>query len=471
MDKKEENTATVEEDIKDVIIIGGGAGGVPAAIRAAQLGGKVTLIESENLGGFCMNRGCVPFGHMMAASNILGNLSLGKELGLSFAGVSKDYAALAKHQDELIDFMRQGVKSTVKKNGIDIIEGRGRIAGKGKVEIKGKTISCKHIILATGGTWSELNFPGADLEEVVSTDYLLSAKELPKRLLLWGSSPWLIEIAQFLHRFGSQAILATPEKRILPAESKTIITRLTKALKDEGIEIRTQAELEAATKTKGGLKVKLNSTEGRETLPVDRLITLERKAALKDLGLDTIHLDDGRGYLTVNNEMETGVDGVYAIGDLTGPPDKHYSHRASEGGIVAAENAMGKGAAVNPRTITRVLFTQPQVACVGLTPKEAKDEGYDTLVGTAPYSMNVYGMIISETNGIVEIVAEKEYGEILGVHFVGTGASEIAGQAVLALRMEATLEDLSSTPFPHPTLSESLAEAARDALGRHIYLP
>jgi dihydrolipoamide dehydrogenase len=461
----------VEETIRDVIVIGGGAGGVPAAIRAAQLGGKVALIEPENLGGFCMNKGCVPFGQMMVVSNILERLSLGKELGLSFDGVSKDYAALTKRQDDLINFMRQGVGNTLKKNGIEIIEGKGRIAGKGKVDVNGKIIPCKGIILATGGTWAELDFPGAELEEVVNTDYLLSAKKLPKRLLLWGSSPWLVEIAQFLHRFGSQAILATPEKRILSPETKAVTTRLTKALKDQGVEIKTQTELETATKTKGGLKVTLNSPDSRESVTVDRLIILERKAALKDLGLETIDLDGSRGYLTVNNKMETGVGGVYAIGDLTGLPDRHYSHWASEGGIVAAENAMGKDAAVSPRTITRVLFTQPQVACVGLTPREAKDEGYDILVGAAPCSMNIYGMIISETNGIVEIVAEKGYGEILGVHFVGTGASEIAGQAVLALRMEATLEDLSNVPFPHPSLSESLAEAARDALGRHIYLP
>jgi dihydrolipoamide dehydrogenase len=455
----------------DIIVLGGGAGGVPAAIRAAQLGGKVAIIESKDFGGQCMNRGCIPFGHMMVASNIVGSLSLGKDMGLTFQGVTIDYPTLSKRQDELIAFMRQGVRSTLKKKGVEIIEGRGRIAGKGKVEVNGKTISFKNIILATGAKWQEPTFPGANLGEVINTDSLLTADILPKRVLLFGRSPWLIEIAQFLHRFGSQVILATPEETILSGESKTITARLRKSLKNEGVEIKTQAGVLAATKKRDGLGIELSSKDGPERVIVDKVITLERGAALNDLGLTSINLDDKREYLPVNEKMETGIEGVYAIGDLTGPQSQHYSHLASEMGIIAAENAMGKDTSLNTRTLTRVLFTQPEVSCVGLTPKEAKNEGYDFIVGSAPLSMNPFGMILSENEGIVEVVADKKYGEILGVHLIGTAASEMAGQAVLAIQMEATLDDLDKTPLPHPTLSESLAEAARDALGKPIYLP
>ena len=455
----------------DVIVIGGGAGGVPAAIRASQLGGRVALIECGNMGGLCMNKGCIPFGHMMLASNILRSLVLGKTMGLNFSGVSMNYAALTKRQDELIDFMRLGVRSTLKKNGVDIIEARGTIAGKGTVEANGKTISCKRIILATGAQWLEPDFPGADLEDVVKSDYLLSAQELPQRALLFGRSPWLIEIAQFLRRFGSHPILATPDKRILSKESKTITARLMKVLKNEGIDIKTQVEIAAATKEKDGLHVDTSSKDGREIVVIDKVITMDRVASLKNLGLKRIDLDEESPYLKVDSTMETGIKGVYAIGDLTGPQSVHYSHLASEGGIVAAENAMGKDAVVNSQTLTRVLFTQPEIACIGLTPKEAKDAGHDVLIGAAPCSMNPYGMILSENEGIIEVVAEKSLGEILGVHFIGTGAPEMAGQALMAIQLEATLEELSKTPFPHPTLSESLAEAARDALEKPIYLP
>ncbi|MCK4782776.1 MAG: NAD(P)/FAD-dependent oxidoreductase, partial [Desulfobacteraceae bacterium] len=327
--------------MKDVVVIGGGAGGVPTAIRAAQLGADVAIIEARDFGGLCMNRGCVPFGHMMLASYILGAVAFGKRMGLSFKGISKDYSALKKRQEELIDFMRQGVTSTVKKNGIEIIDGKGKVAGKGKVEVNGKVISCKKIILATGATWVKPDFPGGDLEEVINSDDFLNTGKLPKKVLFFGRSPWLLEIAQFLHRFDSEVMVATQDKTILPDESKTIRSRLRKALKDQGLSIKREAKITGASKGKGGLRVDLDSKEGSETVVVDRILYIERIASLKGLGLTSIGLDENREYLEVNDKMETMAEGVYAIGDLTGPQSKHYSHFSSEGGIVAAENAMG----------------------------------------------------------------------------------------------------------------------------------
>ena len=459
------------EEIFDVVVLGGGAGGVPTAVRAAQLGGKVAVVEQDNVGGLCMNRGCIPFGHMMTASNIIGSLSLGRDMGINLSGISTDHETLLKRQDELIAFMRQGVGGTLKKNGVEIIKGKGRIAGKGKIDVNGKTISCRNIILATGGEWTKPDFPNSDLDDVVSSNYLLGAKNLPKRVLLFGGSPWLIEIAQFLHRFGSQVIMATKDKSLLSNESKTITSRLRKSLKEGGIEIKTQGEIINAAKMKDGLHVDLSSKDGSEKVVVDKIITIERRAALKDIGLENVNLNKEGEYIKINDKMETGATGIYAIGDVTENQSRHYSHLASEKGIIAAENAMGNNSTINPMTFTRILFTQPEVACVGLTAKEAKSAGYDVYVGTAPLAMNPYGMILSENEGIIEIVTEKQYGEILGVHFIGTSASEMAGQAVLAIQMEMTVDELTKTSFPHPTLSESLAEAARDALGRPIYLP
>ncbi|MCP4576865.1 MAG: NAD(P)/FAD-dependent oxidoreductase, partial [Deltaproteobacteria bacterium] len=388
--------------MKDVIVIGGGAGGVPAAIRAAQLGADVALVEAGELGGLCMNRGCVPFGHMMLASNVLGAVSFGKKLGLSFDDITRDYAELKKRQDELIGFMRMGVGSTLKKNKIELITGKGELAGNGQVSVNGKTISCKNVILSTGATWVKPDFPGSDIEEVINSDDLLTADELPESALLFGRSPWLLEIAQFLHRFGKKVVLATPGKSILANESKAIWTRLNKALKAEGIEIKREAEITDIKKQKGGLSVALNFKKGSDTVLVDRIIHIERTPSLKGLGLASVDLDENTEFLEVDRRMETTAKGIYAIGDLTGPQKRHYSHLSSEGAIVAAENAMGLNSTMNPLTFTRILFTQPQVAGVGMTEKEAKKAGHDVIVGSAPYGMNPLGMLLSENEGIVE---------------------------------------------------------------------
>jgi dihydrolipoamide dehydrogenase len=460
-----------KEDTYDVVVLGGGAGGVPAAIRTTQLGGKVAVVEGRRLGGQCMNLGCIPLGQKMVASHILKNLTLGKDMGISVSDIKTDHTALLKRQDELIDFMRQGVMSTLKKKNVTVIEGRGRITGKGTLEVNGERLSYEKIILATGAEWQKPAFPGAELDGVVNTDLLLTAKKPPSRVLLFGESPWLIEISQFLTSFGSQVTLATPQKGILAGESKTIVTRLRRVLKDEGVDIKNRATIDNVTKKNDELIVQLSAKEGQEEVVADMVVTFDRVAALKGLGLENIDLDEAQPFLEVNETMETDAEGVYAIGDLTAQPEGHYSHRAAAMGIVAAENAMGESATLNPKIQTRVLFTHPEIASVGLTPKEAKGKGYEVVVGTAPLSMNPLGMILAENEGIVEVVADKSYGEILGVHIIGKHASEMIGQALVAIQLEATFDDLAAIPFPHPTLSESLTEAVRDAMGNPIYLP
>jgi dihydrolipoamide dehydrogenase len=459
------------EEIYDVVVLGGGAGGVAAAIRAAQLGGKVAVIEADTMGGLCMNRGCIPFGHMMVAANILGNLPLAKAMGLEFTGVRKDYKVLIERQNELINFMRLGLRSTLIKNGVKIIEGKGRVTGKGKLEVNGTIIFYKNLILATGAKWLEPDFPGSDLDEVISSDDLLRSEKLPERVLLCGRDPWTLKIAQFLHRYGSQVIVVTEEKRILSEESKTIASRLARALKEEGISILTRTQIAALEKSEEGLHCVLKVKEREKTFAIDQVIYLKRSASLEGLGLETVGLDEKRSYIETDERMKTDVDGVFAIGDVAAPETRHYSHLASSGGIVAAENAMGMDSIFDRRAIARVVFTQPQIACVGLTAREAKEAGYQVLVGTAPLSMNPFGMVISQNEGIVEVVAEKEYGEVLGIHLIGEGACEMAAQAVLAIQLEVSLEELARALYPHPTLSESVAEAARECLGWSIYLP
>jgi dihydrolipoamide dehydrogenase len=285
------------EEIYDVVVLGGGAGGVPAAIRAAQLGGKVAIVEWRDFGGQCMNRGCIPFGHMMVAANIVRSLALGKEMGVNADMISTDFATLKKRQEELIAFMVLGVKSTLKKNKVTIIEGKGRLAGAGKLMVNEETVRYKNIILATGAQWRKLQFPGADLEDVVTTDYLLKQDKLPGRALVWGRDPVLCLVAQFLNRFGSHVTLTTPEGNILWNEMKTLTTRLTRALKDEGIDVKTGTEIKSATRENDGFHVALSTNAGTKTVVVDKIITLERAAGLKDIAVATVDLDEGSDYL------------------------------------------------------------------------------------------------------------------------------------------------------------------------------
>jgi len=459
------------EKVYDVIVLGGGAGGIPAAIRSAQLGGRVAVVEMADWGGQCMNRGCIPLGHMMKASQIMKDLALGKEMGLEGSGVRFNYPSLLRRQDEIIAFMRQGVRATLKKNGVDLIEGKGKIVGKRTVQVRGEHFTSHKIILATGARWQKPSFPGAETEGVVNTDFVLRDRTLPQRVLLFGESPWLIEIAQFLALSGSRVTLATAQKRILAEESKAVAARLGTVLRNDGVELRTRAAIGRVARGEDGLAVQLLVKGVPQEMAVDTVVTLERVPDLREIGLKNIGLDEDSPFLAVNERAETAAQGVYAVGDVTAPSAWQYSHRAAQMGIVAAENAMGQEASFDPRTLVRILFTHPQVASVGMTSREAGESGYEIVMGAAPLAMNALGMILAENEGIVEVVADKRYGEILGIHAIGSAVSEMIGQALLLIQMEATLHELASMAFPHPTLCESLAEAARDALGRPIYLP
>jgi len=448
----------------DVIVIGGGAGGVSAAMRAARLKMKVLLVESGHLGGLCMNRGCVPFTHFMTASGILGDLDLGKEMGIKVEVLSKDFNILMARHKELLGYLGQGVNGMLRKSGVEIIMAKGSLEGKATVAVEGKRVRAKNVILATGARWDERGISSLPKEFIANTDHLLDMNEIPGRVLLLGKSPWGIEIAQFLRRFGSEVALAIPEKSLLSSESRTISSRLSKALKKSGVVIYNRAQATGIKKVRGGLSVSVSSEKGEAALEVDIVISVDRTSSLEGLGLETVGLDSNVPFIRVNEKLETGAEGVYAIGDLTGLPGRHYSHVASSQGIIAAENASGKSLFFNPRTAPRVLFAKPQVACVGLTPKEATEAGYDVVTGTAPLSMNPMGMILSQQEGAVEVVAEKRYGEVLGIHIIGAHASEMAGACSMAIQLEATLNDIDMAVFPHPTLSESIAEAARECL-------
>ncbi len=453
----------------DVIVIGGGPGGVAAAVRASQLGGKVALVEPHALGGFCMNRGCVPFVHMMEAAKHLFPLSPAKLMGIECK--KKNLLTLQKRQDELISFMRMGIEGILKKNRVELFNNHGRLHGPGRVKLNGQVISASKVIIATGAQWVPMDMAIKESPRVVTSDFLLSHHEIPKRCLIMGEhGAHFLKIAQILISFGSDVSILTPYSSLLPYEDKPIRNRITKALERQGIKILTNTQVISTKEKKTGLQVDLNS-DGKDTsIQVDMLISSRRRSMLQSIGLETVGLDPDVEFLSTNQRMECEAEGIYAVGDAAAPQERHYSHLASAGGVVAGENAMGMNSVLEERLVPRVTFTSPQIACVGLTKRQAKEKGYDVVVGTAPISMNPLGMIKDQQEGIVEVVADKRCGEILGVHIVAEAAAEMIGLALAFIQLEGTLEELARTPLPHPTLAESISEAARDALGRPLFI-
>ena len=457
-------------DNYDVIVVGGGAGGVAAALKAALLDAKVAVVEERHLGGFCMNRACIPFGHMMMASRIVGDLELAREMGIACSGVSKDPAVLYKRQKEMISYLQQGLKVMLVKKRIDVITGRGKLAGPGRVDVDGRTLSGKKIILAVGARWVNADFPEMAIPQIVNSDRLLENDRLPTSALLYGAGPWIVQIAQFLHRFGSKVWVATPDDKLLNNESKSVRSRLAKVLFDQGIKVFTGARV-VSMKSKGDEAEVVLAAKGKEEpLSVEAIFSLRRGAAIQELGVGTVGIDEKAEFIPVNDKMETGVENLYAVGDITSLERDHYSHTASSGGFVAGENAMGGNATLDLRTVPRIIFTSPQMACIGLTSKEAKEKGHKVVTGEAPYAMNPFGALTSQA-GAVEVVADQATGEILGVHMLGDGACEMAGHGIIAIQQRMKLEEMARVIFPHATMSESLAEAARDALGMPVYLP
>ena len=452
----------------DIIVIGGGPGGYAAGIRASQLGGKVALVEAAEIGGTCVNRGCIPTKVWLRAANLLHWIHRADEFGIKTSAEEIDLQSLVARRNGISSDTRMGMEGILKNNGLEIIRGLAVLKSPREVNVDGTMFEAKKMILATGSCLDIPEIPGLE-EAALTTDQVLEMTKVPSSVLIYGSGPIELEMATLLKAFACKVYLVPGPDGLLPREDRTPRQWVTKGLKQQGVELLRRFTLESVQKSKGQYRANLSGPEDR-TLNVERVLVSSRKPNIANMGLEKIGVRlNENGGIRVNKMLETSVEGIFAIGDATG--GWMLAHASSSMGVTAAENAMGKKSNFAFHLIPRGIWTVPEVGAVGITEKEAKKKGIDLKIGDFPYSIDGLAMARNEMEGSVKIISDARYGEILGVHIVGACATELIGEAVLAMQLEATVQELAMSIRVHPTFSESIVDSARDALNWALYLP
>ncbi|MCS7286376.1 MAG: dihydrolipoyl dehydrogenase [Anaerolineae bacterium] len=451
-----------------VLIIGGGPGGVAAAIRAAQLGARVTLIEKGDVGGNCTNKACVPVEALQTTARLLSQLRRAQEHGISFKEMAFDLSTAVARKNQVVEEIRMGIEGLLAGNGVEVIKGKARLSSPRAIEVNGKEIAGDAVVIATGFNFARPPIDGIQEEGVITPEEALNLSQVPPRLLIIGGEPPHIALASIFSAFGSKVTLVERERRVLPGEDEEIRQRVGAALREEGVDILVEARVQAIRRKGPELAVYVVDRRGEREITVDKVLVVERIPAIEDLGLEKAGVRvDGKA-IAVDERMRSSCPTIYAVGDAAGG---RFSYEATAGGIVAAENIMGLDSYLDKRFIPRCIYGRPEAASVGLTQEEAEKAGYQVKTSVIPLALNARAMAMGETAGSVKIIAEATYGKILGVHIVGPWATELIDQAVLAIKLEALAEDLAEAIAGHPCLTESRQEAARDLLGKALYLP
>jgi dihydrolipoamide dehydrogenase len=485
-----------EQTSFDVVIVGGGPGGYPAAIRAAQYGLRVALIEKERPGGVCLNWGCIPTKAMLRSAEVLETLQHSNDFGVLADNVRLDYPAVLKRKDAIVKGLNDGVSQLLKANGVTVFNGHARFARRDTLEVVGvggsplgangplynapadgtgqpqATVSGKHIIIATGSTPAQLPIPGNDLPGVINSDGAFLLREVPKRIVIVGGGAVGTEWATMFSAFGSEVTLVELLPNLLPVEDEDMGRTLARSFQRRGIKVLTSstvAKIEEAGKT---LRVTVTDKDGKNEQTVDAdnvLIGVSRRPNTLDLNLDRTGVEtDRRGYIVVDDRLRTSVSNVFAIGDVVGKI--LLAHVATHQGLVAAGVIAGRDERIDYKAVPAATFTHPEVASVGLTEAHAREAGHDVVVGKFPFAALGRAQTYGSTDGLMKIVADRKYGEVLGVHIIGPSASDLIPEGVLALQLEATLEDVANTIHAHPTLGEGSMEAAMVALGMPVHV-
>ena len=458
----------------DLIVIGAGPGGYVAAIRAAQLGMNVVVVERENLGGICLNWGCIPTKAMLRSSEVFHLMHRAKEFGLSVEKVSYDLDAVVKRSRGVAKQMEGGVKHLLKKNKVTVIMGEATIPAKGKVTVKTETgteeLTAKNIVLATGAR--ARNLPGleADGDRVWSYRHALVPPHMPKKLLVIGSGAIGIEFASFYNTLGAETTVVEVMDRVLPVEDAEISAFAKKQFVKQGMVIMEKATVKQLDRAKDKVTAHIESGGKVETREFDTVISAVGIVGnTEGLGLEALGVTIDRTHVVTDEYCRTGVEGLYAIGDIAGAP--WLAHKASHEGVMVADLIAGKHAhPVKPESIAGCTYCHPQVASVGYTEAKAKELGYTVKVGKFPFIGNGKAVALGEPEGLIKTVFDAKTGELLGAHMVGAEVTELIQGYVIGRQLETTEEDLMNTVFPHPTLSEMMHESVLDAYGRVIHM-
>ncbi len=457
----------------DMIVIGAGPGGYVAAIRAAQLGLNVAIVEREHLGGICLNWGCIPTKAMLRSAEVFHLMHRAKEFGLSATGISYDLDAVVARSRGVAKQLSGGIGHLMKKNKITVFMGAATLPAKGKVSVKTDKgtddLTAKSIILATGARARELPGLEADGDLVWTYKHALVAKRMPKRLLVIGSGAIGIEFASFFNTLGSDTTVVEVMDRVLPVEDAEVSAFAKKAFLKQGMKILEKTTVKKLDRNPGKVVAHLESAAGTTTQEFDTVISAVGIIGnVEGLGLEALGVKIDRTHVVTDEYCRTGVDGLYAIGDIAGAP--WLAHKASHEGVMVAELVAGKHPhPIKPNSIAGCTYCHPQVASVGLTEEKAKAAGFDIKVGRFPFIGNGKAIALGEAEGFVKTIFDAKTGEMLGAHMIGAEVTELIQGYVVARQLETTEEDLINTVFPHPTLSEMMHEAVLDAYGRAIH--
>ncbi|WP_407492889.1 dihydrolipoyl dehydrogenase [Pseudooceanicola sp. MF1-13] len=458
----------------DFLVIGAGPGGYVAAIRAAQLGLKAAVVEREHLGGICLNWGCIPTKALLRSSEVFHLMHRAKDFGLSADKIDYDLPAVVKRSRGVAAQMEGGVKHLLKKNKVDVIMGTAKLAGKGKVSVKSekdsKEITAKHIVIATGARARELPGLEADGDLVWTYKHALNPSRMPKKLLVIGSGAIGIEFASFYNTLGADTTVVEVLDRVLPVEDAEISAFAKKQFEKQGMKIMEKSMVKQLDRAKGKVTAHIETGGKVEKMEFDTVISAVGIVGnVEDMGVDDLGIKVDRTHIVTDEYCRTGVDGVYAIGDVAGAP--WLAHKASHEGVMVAELAAGGHPhAVDPSSIAGCTYCHPQVASVGLTEAKAKEQGYKVKVGKFPFIGNGKAVALGEPEGMVKTVFDEKTGELLGAHMVGAEVTELIQGYVVGRALETTEEDLMNTVFPHPTLSEMMHESVLAAYGRAIHI-
>jgi dihydrolipoamide dehydrogenase len=458
----------------DCVVIGSGPGGYVAAIRAAQLGKKTVVVERDKIGGRCLNYACIPAKAVLRSADLLEEIRDSGEYGLKVSGVEVDYPGVQGRREKVVSTLTSGVSGLFKKNGIDVIEGAAALTKDGHVRIDGDTISAPTVILATGSVPSAI--PGVEFGgHVIGTEGAWAISELPSRLAVVGGGASGAEIASGFARLGSEVLLFEVLDRILPTEDPDISRLVERGFKRQGIDVHTGGPIAEVDVTEKGVSFSHGSpgtdgSAGRARVEVDYLVICAgRGADVEGLGLADAGIElDERGRVKVDGAQRTTRAGVYAIGDLV--PGPALAHKASDEGIIAVEDSAGLP--THPLVhvdIPRATFCAPNVGSFGLTEPQAREEGYDVAIGKVPYGAVGGGIVYGDRTGMVKLVGERRYGELLGGHIVGTRATELIQELVNVRALEGGFAEVARIVHGHPTLSEAVMEAGRSADGWLIH--